>query len=64
MECPRNITPTPSTTLTWSIPGFAVLLISSFNLVPRAFQTHKWYLEKFGDEYKKLNRKVIVPFIL
>lgn len=50
--------------LTWSLPGLAVLLISSFNLVPRAFQTHKWYFDKFGDEYKKLNRKVLIPFIL
>lgn len=50
--------------LTWSLPGVAVLAISSFNLVPRAFQNHRWYLEKFGDDYKKLGRKVLVPFIL
>eukprot|EP01062_Namystynia_karyoxenos_P020401 TRINITY_DN17727_c0_g1_i1.p2 TRINITY_DN17727_c0_g1~~TRINITY_DN17727_c0_g1_i1.p2 ORF type:complete len:295 (+),score=95.79 TRINITY_DN17727_c0_g1_i1:86-970(+) len=50
--------------LTWSLPGLAVFAISCFNLVPRAFQNHTWYLQKFGDEYKKLGRARLIPFIL
>jgi 3-oxo-5-alpha-steroid 4-dehydrogenase 1 len=45
----------------WSLPSLAIFLISFFNLVPRAFQNHTWYLKKFGDEYAQLNRRVIVP---
>lgn len=48
----------------WSLPGLAVVAITTFNLVPRAFQNHNWYLEKFGDEYKALRRKVIFPFLI
>jgi len=50
--------------LTWSIPGAAVLAISTFNLVPRAFQNHAWYLGRFGDEYKKLGRARLIPLVL
>jgi len=50
--------------MTWSLPGLAVFAITCFNLVPRSFQNHAWYLRKFGDEYKKLRRKVLVPFVL
>lgn len=49
---------------TWSLPSFAIFLISTFNLVPRAFQNHEWYLTKFGEEYARLNRRVIVPKLL
>eukprot|EP00756_Hemistasia_phaeocysticola_P057693 Hpha_TRINITY_DN3429_c0_g1::TRINITY_DN3429_c0_g1_i1::g.32571::m.32571/K12343/SRD5A1; 3-oxo-5-alpha-steroid 4-dehydrogenase 1 len=49
--------------LTWSIPGAAVLLISSLNLVPRSFQNHEWYLKKF-PEYAKLGRNVLIPYLL
>jgi len=49
-------------TMIWSPGALFILLISAANLIPRAFQTHKWYLEKF-PEYPK-NRKVIFPFIL
>jgi len=50
--------------MNWSLPGAAVVAITSFNLIPRAFQNQKWYQEKFGDEYKALDRKVILPFLL
>jgi steroid 5-alpha reductase family enzyme len=33
------------------------------NLVPRAVSTHKWYLNKFGDEYPR-GRKAIIPYFL
>lgn len=48
---------------TWSLGAVFVLLVSAANLIPRAFQVHKWYKEKFGDEYPK-DRKVLIPFIL
>ena len=47
---------------TWSLGAVFVLGVSAANLIPRAFQTHRWYKEKF-DDYPK-NRKVIIPFIL
>lgn len=47
---------------TWSLGAVFVLGVSAANLIPRAFQTHKWYKEKF-DDYPA-NRKVIFPGIL
>lgn len=43
--------------------GLVIFLISSANLVPRAFTVHAWYKEKFRDEYPK-QRRVIVPFLI
>lgn len=48
--------------MTWGLPGVVIFLISAGNLVPRAFQTHKWYREKFAD-YPK-DRKAIIPYVL
>ena len=48
---------------TWSLGAVFVLAVSAANLIPRAFQVHKWYKEKFGDEYPQ-DRKVLIPFIL
>ena len=47
---------------TWSLGGVFILAISAANLIPRAFATHKWYLEKLED-YPK-DRKVLIPFVL
>jgi len=47
---------------TWGLPGIVILLISAGNLIPRAFQTHRWYKEKFSDY--PANRKVIIPYVL
>lgn len=47
---------------TWSPGALFVLGVSAANLIPRAFQTHQWYKEKFTD-YPK-NRRVIFPGIL
>ena len=47
---------------TWSLGGVFILAISAANLIPRAFATHKWYLEKFED-YPK-NRKALIPFVI
>lgn len=29
-----------------------------------AVKKHKGYLKMYGDEYKKLHRKAIIPFLL
>ena len=47
---------------TWSLGAVFVLLVSAVNLIPRAFQAQRWYLETFPD-YPK-DRKVLVPFII
>lgn len=49
--------------LTWSLPGVVFLLWTCANLIPRAnFLYHK-YAEEFGEEFTKLKRKRIFPFI-
>lgn len=48
--------------MTWGLPGVMIFLISAGNLVPRAFQTHQWYREKFPDYPPQ--RKVIIPHVL
>jgi hypothetical protein len=37
-------------------------LVSLANLVPRAVNTHEWYLSKFGDAYPA-DRAYLVPFV-
>lgn len=41
--------------------SFAVLTLCY--LVPRAYLQHKWYLDKFRDEYPR-NRRAVIPFLL
>ncbi|KAI5660377.1 hypothetical protein M9H77_29170 [Catharanthus roseus] len=48
--------------MTWTWAGFGFFLYTCSNLVPRAFSNHKWYLDKFGEDYPK-NRKAVIPFI-
>ena len=47
--------------MTWSLPTLAFLAWTLCNLVPRANETHQWYLDKF-DEYPKERRRLF-PFI-
>jgi len=47
--------------VTWSLAGLFIFLISAANLIPRAKENHKWYLEKF-DDYPE-ERKILIPFI-
>jgi len=47
---------------TWSLGALFVLGVSAANLIPRAFQTHQWYKDKFDDYPSK--RKVIIPGII
>jgi 3-oxo-5-alpha-steroid 4-dehydrogenase 1 len=47
---------------TWSLGAVFVLLVSAANLIPRAFQVHSWYREKFPDYPPE--RKVLIPYLL
>jgi steroid 5-alpha-reductase len=49
--------------MTWSWAGFGFFLYTCSNLVPRACANHKWYLQKFGEDYPK-NRKAVIPFLV
>lgn len=49
--------------LTWSLPGLVFAIWTFANLAPRARATHKKYIEKFGEPYRNLRRKYILPFI-
>lgn len=46
----------------WSWSAFGFFLFTSSNLIPRGVSNHKWYLDKFAEEYPK-NRKAVIPFI-
>ncbi|GAB4833947.1 Steroid 5-alpha-reductase det2 [Ancistrocladus abbreviatus] len=48
--------------ITWSWAGFAFFLYTCANLIPRARANHKWYLEKFGEDYPR-ERKSVIPFL-
>ena len=45
---------------TWSLAGLVFPIWTFANLAPRAIKNHKWYNEKFGEEYPK-NRKALIP---
>ena len=47
---------------TWSLGATFILLITIANLVPRAFQTHRWYKDKFPDYPPE--RRVLIPYLL
>lgn len=49
--------------LTWSWAGAVFALWTFANLAPRARKIHQRYLEEFGDEYRRLHRRYILPFI-
>ncbi|KAJ7961300.1 Steroid 5-alpha-reductase [Quillaja saponaria] len=48
--------------MTWSWTGLGFALYTCANLVPRARANHRWYLEKFGEDYPK-KRKAVIPFL-
>lgn len=48
--------------MTWSWVGLGFFLYTCANLVPRALAHHKWYLEKFDEDYPK-HRKAVIPFL-
>lgn len=49
--------------LTWSPAGLLFAVWTFANLGPRAKSLTGKYEEEFGEEYKKLNKKHIIPFI-
>jgi 3-oxo-5-alpha-steroid 4-dehydrogenase 1 len=46
----------------WSLPAAAFALYTFANLAPRGHQTHRWYQEKFKDDYPK-QRRAVIPFL-
>ncbi len=49
--------------LTWSLPGALFCIWTFANLAPRAGSLYKKYEEEFGEEFSKLKRKKVIPFI-
>lgn len=49
--------------LTWSPAGALFVLWTFANLAPRAKALTDKYEQEFGDEYKELNKKHLIPFI-
>lgn len=49
--------------LTWSLGGLAFAIWTFANLAPRARSIQKRYISEFGEEYNRLGRKYILPFI-
>lgn len=49
--------------LTWSLGGLAFAVWTFANLAPRASKINKRYEKEFGDDYRKLRRKNMIPFI-
>lgn len=49
--------------LTWSWAGAVFALWTFANLAPRAAKLTQRYEREFGDEYRLLNRRNIIPFI-
>lgn len=45
-----------------ALPGISFAVCSLFNIGPRAIAHHRWYLDKFKDDYPK-ERKALIPFI-
>ncbi|KAG1691994.1 hypothetical protein DVH05_025972 [Phytophthora capsici] len=50
------------TLLSQSPAGLSFTVYTATNLVPRALSNHRWYQDKFREEYPA-NRKVILPFL-
>ncbi|KAG7370495.1 3-oxo-5-alpha-steroid 4-dehydrogenase-domain containing protein [Nitzschia inconspicua] len=48
----------------FSLASVSFVIWTVANLVPRAYATHRWYHDKFQEEYPPLNRKVIIPFVV
>lgn len=49
--------------LTWSPAGLLFAVWTFANLAPRAKSLTAKYEEEFGDEYRELNKKNLIPFI-
>lgn len=49
--------------MTWSLAGAVFFFWTFANLAPRAKKIHARYLSEFGDEYRSLGRRYLIPFI-
>lgn len=49
--------------LTWSLSGVVFAAFTFANLAPRAFALYNKYEQDFGEEFTRLKRKKIIPFI-
>lgn len=49
--------------LTWCLGGVAFAVWTFANLAPRARKLHERYEQEFGDEYSKLDRRYILPYL-
>ena len=49
--------------LTWSLGGAVFALWTFANLAPRARSIHRRYCREFGDEYRNLGTRYLIPFI-
>lgn len=49
--------------MTWCWAGAVFVLWTFANLAPRARKLHQRYISEFGDEYRRLNRRYIIPGI-
>ncbi len=45
------------------LPATAFAVFTVLNIGPRAVQHHRWYRQRFGDEYPK-TRRALIPFLL
>ncbi|KAG0467026.1 hypothetical protein HPP92_018606 [Vanilla planifolia] len=48
--------------IAWSPAALGFAVFTASNLVPRACAHHKWYLQKFGEDYPT-TRKAILPYV-
>ncbi|KAJ7672586.1 hypothetical protein DFH06DRAFT_1176851 [Mycena polygramma] len=53
----------PSAFLPLLSPPWIFFVSEILLMFPRAYRGHRWYLDKFGDNYPK-ERKIVIPFIL
>ena len=49
--------------LTWSPAGALFAIWTIANLAPRSKSLTEKYIEEFGDEYTKLNKKNLIPYV-
>lgn len=49
--------------MSWSLMGAVYALWVVLPLIAQALPAHRWYLEKFGDDYPR-ERRAIIPFLL
>lgn len=49
--------------MSWSLMGAVYAIWVALPLIPQAMQAHRWYLDKFKEEYPS-DRRAIFPFLL